>query len=154
MTILEKLHRLGETLPPAPPPGGNYLPFRKVGSLVFLAGAISVRAGVVTTGKVGLDRSVEEGYEAAKLCVLNHLAVINAAFGSLEVVQQVVTVNGYVNSTPDFPDPPLVINGASDLLVALFGEAGRHARAAVGVTTLPRTALVEVQMTIELVEGK
>lgn len=152
MSILEKLYSLGETLPPAPPPGGNYLPFRKVGSLVFLAGAISVRAGVVTMGKVGIDRSVDEGYEAAKLCVLNHLAVLNAAFGSLDVVRQVVTVNGYVNAAPDFPDPPLVINGASDLLVALFGEAGRHARAAVGVATLPRAALVEVQMIVELVE--
>jgi enamine deaminase RidA (YjgF/YER057c/UK114 family) len=153
MSVLDKLHSLGETLPAPPAPGGNYVPWRRVGPLLYLAGTISIREGVVTTGKVGVDRTVEEGYLAARLCALNHLATIQEALGSLDHVRQIVTLNGYVNAAPDFPDPPLVINGASDLLVALYGDAGRHARAAIGVATLPKCALVEVQMTVEVKEG-
>lgn len=141
---------MGENLPEPPAPGGNYVPWRRVGSLLYLAGTISVSDGRVVTGKVGLDKTVDEGYAAAKLCLLNHLATILEAAGSLDAVKQIVTLNGYVNAAPDFPDSPLVINGASDLLVALYGDAGRHARAAVGVATLPKNALVEVQMVVEL----
>lgn len=142
---------MGLRLPAPPDSGGNYLPFRVSGRLLFLAGAISVdEAGNVVAGKVGLDRTVEEGYAAARLCALNQLAVIKAALGSFDRLGNILTLNGYVNSAPDFTGPPLVINGASDLLVALFGEAGRHARAAVGVAALPKGALVEVQMTVEI----
>ncbi len=149
--IEQKLQSLGWHLP-APASGvGNYLPYRRVGMLLFLAGTISVRAdGNLIAGKAGADKSLADAYEAAQVCAVNQLGVMKAALGSLEAVHQVVTVNGYVNVAPDFIDVPQVLNGASDLLVELFGEAGRHARAAVGVASLPKGALVEVQMSVEV----
>jgi enamine deaminase RidA (YjgF/YER057c/UK114 family) len=101
-------------------------------------------------GKVGSDLTIEQGYEGAKVCALNLLANLQAAIGDLDRVKQVIGVNGYVNCVADFPASPKVINGASDLLVAVFGDAGRHVRAAVGVAGLPLGAAVEVQMTVEL----
>lgn len=149
--LLERLAQLGLVLPQPPPPGGNYLPFRRVGSLLYLPGTISSRNGeLLFRGRVGEDLTLEQGYEAARLCALNLLACVQAATGSLEAVRQVVSVNGYVNCVPGFPDAPRVINGASDLLVALYGDAGRHVRAAVGVAGLPQNAAVEVQMLVEL----
>ncbi|MFM7099631.1 MAG: RidA family protein [Verrucomicrobiota bacterium] len=148
---LERLAQLGLALPPPPPPGGNYLPFRRVGSLLYLPGAISSRNGeLLFRGQVGTELTLEQGYEAARLCALNLLAGVHAATGSLAAVRQVVSVNGYVNCAPGFPDSPKVINGASDLLVGLYGDAGRHVRAAVGVAGLPQNAAVEVQMLVEL----
>ena len=127
--IEDKLQSLGHTLPPPPSGPGNYLPFRRSGNLLFLSGAIAVRAdGTLITGKAVADRTLEEAQEAARVCALNLLAVIKAAVGSLDSVKQVVLVNGFVNVAPDFVDVPQVINGASDLLVAIFGDAGRHAR--------------------------
>ena len=118
---------------------------------MFLSGSIAVRAdGSLITGKAGADKTVEEGYEAARVCALNQLAVIKAAVGSLDSVKQVVMLHGYVNAAPDFTEVPAVINGASDLLVAVFGDAGRHARAAVGAGSLPKGVLAEVQMTVEV----
>jgi enamine deaminase RidA (YjgF/YER057c/UK114 family) len=149
--IADKLHELGITLPAPGSGAGNYLPSRRSGNLLFLAGAISVQAdGVLITGKAGVDKTLEDAYAAAKVCAINQLGVIAAALGSLDAVSQIVTVNGYVNAAPDFIDVPQVINGASDLLVAIFGDAGRHARAAIGVASLPKGALVEVQMTVEI----
>lgn len=149
--IEEKLQSLGHTLPPPPAGAGNYLPFRRADKFLFLSGAISMKAdGTLITGKAGGNKTLEEGQEAARVCALNLLAVVKAAAGSLEAVKQVVLVNGFVNVVPDFTDVPQVINGASDLLVAIFGDAGRHARAAVGVASLPKGVLVEVQMTVEL----
>lgn len=149
--IEEKLRSLGHELPPAPSAAGNYLPFRRAGNLLFLSGSIAVRAdGSLITGKAGVDKSLEEGYEAARVCALNQLAVIKAAISSLDGVKQVVMLNGYVNAAPDFTEVPAVINGASDLLVAVFGDAGRHARAAVGAGSLPKGVLAEVQMTVEV----
>lgn len=149
--IEEKLRSLGHELPPAPSAAGNYLPFRRAGNLLFLSGSIAVRAnGTLITGKAGAGKTVEEGYEAARVCALNQLAVIKAALGSLDGVKQVVMLNGYVNAAPDFTEAPAVINGASDLLVAVFGDAGRHARAAVGAGSLPKGVLAEVQMTVEI----
>ena len=149
--IEEKLVSLGHTLPPPPGGAGNYLPFRRSGNLLFLSGAIAVKAdGSLITGKAGAGKSLEEGQEAARVCALNLLAVIKSAVGSLDAVKQVVLVNGFVNAATDFNDVPQVINGASDLLVAVFGDAGRHARAAVGVASLPKGVLVEVQMTVEV----
>ena len=147
----EKLQSLGHALPPPPGGAGNYLPFRRSGNLLFLSGAISVKPdGTLITGKAGVDKTLEDGQEAARVCALNLLAVVKAAAGTLDAVKQVVLVNGFVNVAPDFIDVPQVINGASDLLVAVLGDAGRHARAAVGVASLPRGVLVEVQMTVEL----
>jgi enamine deaminase RidA (YjgF/YER057c/UK114 family) len=146
------LKELGLTLPAPPAPGGNYLPAKSVGCLLFLSGVISINQQGVMTGVVGRDRTLEEGYEAARQCALMQLAVIRQALGSLDRVKQIVSVNGYVNTVSDFPDSPKVINGASDLLAAVFGEAGRHVRAAIGVTALPRNAMVELQMVVEVAE--
>jgi enamine deaminase RidA (YjgF/YER057c/UK114 family) len=149
-TILDKLQSLGHKLPPPPAPGGNYLPWRRVGDLLFLAGVISSDSGGVIKGRVGHDVTLEQGYAAARCCALTQLACIQAALGSLDAVEQIVTLNGYVCCTPEFTDPPKVINGASDLLIALFGDRGQHARAAIGVMSLPVGAAVEVQMTIQI----
>jgi enamine deaminase RidA (YjgF/YER057c/UK114 family) len=102
------------------------------------------------TGTVGAGRTVDEGYAAARACALSQLAVLEHHLGSLDKIKQIVAVNGYVNAIAGFEDSPKVINGASDLLVDLFGEAGRHVRAAIGVCALPRNALVELQMTVEV----
>ena len=109
-----------------------------------------MRDGEVIAGTVGADRTLEEGYAAARACALTQLAVLNRHLGSLDAVKAIVTVNGYVNAVPGFPDSPKVINGASDLFVELFGTAGRHVRAAIGVSALPRNAMVELQMSVEV----
>jgi len=146
----EKLKELGIILPALPEPGGNYLSAKTVGNIVYLAGAISIADGKVITGTAGADRTIDEGYAAARACGLAQLAVLRRHLGSLDAVKCFVTVNGYVNAVPGFADSPRVINGASDLFVAVFGDAGRHVRAAIGVSALPRNALVELQMTVEL----
>jgi len=145
-----RLQELGLVLPGLPEPGGNYVAAKTAGNMVYLAGVISMKDEAVITGTVGLDRNIEEGYAAARSCALIQLAVLRRHLGSLEGVKSVVGVNGYVNAVPGFADSPKVINGASDLLVQVFGDAGRHVRAALGVSALPRNALVEVQMTVEI----
>jgi enamine deaminase RidA (YjgF/YER057c/UK114 family) len=148
--IEAKLKELGIILPALPQPGGNYLPARTVGQIVYLAGVISIHAGEVITGTAGAGRTIDEGYAAARACALVQLAVLTTHLGSLDKVKSIVTVNGYVNAVAGFPDSPKVINGASDLFVEVFGDAGRHARTAIGVPALPRNALVELQMTVEV----
>jgi enamine deaminase RidA (YjgF/YER057c/UK114 family) len=148
MSAERRLLELGHALPEGPAPGGNYLSAKAVGNLLYLAGAISTDAGGVITGTAGADRSIAEGYAAARACALTQLAVLKHTLGSLDKVSQIVSVNGYVNAVAGFPDSPAVINGASDLLVAVFGDAGRHVRAAIGVSALPRNALVELQMIV------
>lgn len=145
-----RLRALHIVLPAPPTPGGNYVPAKTIGHLVFLAGAISVGPDGVITGTAGLDRTVDEGYAAARACALIQLAVIQHHLGSLDAVKSIVSVNGYVNAVQGFPDSPKVLNGASDLFIEIFGESARHARAAIGVSALPRNALVEVQMTVEI----
>ena len=140
-------------MPQLPAPGGNYLSAKRVGTILYLAGVVSANADGVITGTAGLDRSIEDGYAAARACALTQLAVLKRELGSLSRVAEVLTVNGYVNAAPGFADSPAVINGASDLLVQIFGEAGRHVRAAIGVSALPRNALVEVQMTVRVAES-
>jgi enamine deaminase RidA (YjgF/YER057c/UK114 family) len=149
----ESLSALGLVLPQLPAPGGNYVSAKRVGAIVYLSGVISSGHQGVITGTVGIDRSVEEAYAAARACALTHLAVLKAELGSLDHVAEILTVNGYVNAVPAFPDSPAVINGASDLLVRVYGDAGRHVRAAVGVSALPKNALVEVQMTVRVKEA-
>jgi len=144
------LAALGLTLPPAPAPGGNYTSAKTCGHVVYLAGVISQTADGILTGTAGLDRTIEEAYAAARSCALLQLAVLERHLGSLDRVRGVLTVNGYVQSVPGFADAPQCINGASDLLLAVFGEPGRHVRAAIGVSGLPRHALVELQMTVEI----
>jgi enamine deaminase RidA (YjgF/YER057c/UK114 family) len=148
MEAEKQLASLGIVLPKLPTSGGNYLPAKRVGNLLYLAGVISNVGGSVIQGTVGLDRAIDDGYQAARACALTQLAVIRQELGSLDLVKEVVSVNGYVNAIAGFPDSPKVINGASDLLVAVFGEAGRHVRAAVGVNALPVNALVELQMLV------
>jgi enamine deaminase RidA (YjgF/YER057c/UK114 family) len=144
------LSELGITLPAPPAPGGNYLSAKRVGPLVYLAGVISTNGAGVMTGTVGLDRSVADGYNAARACALTQLAVLKRDLGNLDAIAEIVSVNGYVNAVAGFEDSPAVINGASDLLVQIFGEAGKHVRAAVGVSALPRNAIVEIQMTVRI----
>ena len=148
--IETKLVELGIHLPAQPLPGGNYLPARRVGPMVYLAGVISIKDGEIVTGTVGAGRTIEDGYAAARCCAISQLAVLASLLGSLDKVKNIVTVNGYVNAVAGFADSPRVINGASDLLVEIFGDAGRHVRAAIGVSALPRNALVELQMTAEV----
>ncbi len=150
MDIEKRLIACGYNLPPAPAAGGNYLSAKRVGSMLYLAGVISTGDDGVITGTVGAGRTLEEGYAAARSCALTQLAVIAREVGTLDAVDTIVSVNGYVNAVDGFADSPKVINGASDLLVEVFGEAGRHVRAAVGVNALPRNALVELQMTVLL----
>jgi enamine deaminase RidA (YjgF/YER057c/UK114 family) len=144
---------LGLTLPAPPAPGGNYVSAKRVGPILYLSGVISTAPDGVITGLAGADRTIEEGYAAARACALMQLAVIKRELGSLDRVAEVVSVNGYVNAATGFGDAPAVINGASDLLVQVFGEAGRHVRAALGVSALPRNALVEVQMSVRVKEA-
>lgn len=145
-----RLQELGIVLPALPAPGGNYVSAKTVGHVVYLAGVISTGPEGIITGTAGGDRTIAEGYAAARACALTHLAVLKRHLGSLDAVKSVIGVNGYVNAVSGFPDSPSVINGASDLLVQVFGEAGKHVRAAIGVSALPRNALVEVQMTVEV----
>ncbi len=147
--IEAKLAALGLTLPAAPSPGGNYVPHRINGDTLILAGVISARDGAVThAGQVGKDQTVEAGYEAARVCALNTLAAIKGALGSLERVREFLYLGGYVNAVAGFDRSPQVINGASDLFVQLYGDAGKHARAAVAVAGLPRNATAEIQVTV------
>jgi enamine deaminase RidA (YjgF/YER057c/UK114 family) len=146
----QRLVELGLTLPAHPAPGGNYLSAKRVGEVLYLAGVVSSNASGVMTGTVGLDRTVADGYNAARACALTQLAVIKRQLGTLDAVAEVISVNGYVNAVAGFEDSPAVINGASDLLVQVFGEAGKHVRAAVGVNALPRNAIVEIQMAIRI----
>jgi enamine deaminase RidA (YjgF/YER057c/UK114 family) len=144
------LRQLGIVLPEAPTPGANYISAKTAGRIVYLAGVISTNATGVITGTVGANRTIDDGYAAARACALTQLAVLKRHLGSLDEIKMIVGVNGYVNAVPGFPDSPKVINGASDLFVEVFGEAGRHVRAAIGVNALPLNALVELQMTVEV----
>ncbi|MDR1789446.1 MAG: RidA family protein, partial [Opitutaceae bacterium] len=146
MSTEQTIAALNITLPPAPAPAGNYLPVVQSGNLLHCSGTLPVADGSLVTGKLGRDLDIPAGQAAARACVLNALANIRAHTGSLDHVARIVSLTGYVNATPDFPDAPAVINGASDLLVALFGENGKHARAAVAVANLPKNAAVEIAL--------
>jgi enamine deaminase RidA (YjgF/YER057c/UK114 family) len=152
MSPESRLQQLGLVLPTPPPAAGNYLPAVQSGSLLHLAGVICVRDGQMThTGAVGRDQTIATGAEAARVCALNLLANIRAAAGSLDAVRRFVSLTGFVQAVPGFADSPAVINGASDLIVQVFGDAGRHARAAVAVSGLPRNTTVEITAVVELV---
>ena len=142
---------LGLVLPPPPKPVATYIPVVQTGDLLFLSGMIPLRdGGLIMAGKLGHDISVEQGYEAAKVCVLNALAVIRQQLGTLDRVKRVVRMVGYVASTAEFVQHPAVINGASDLLVKIFGDAGRHARVAIGAVALPLDAPVEIELIVQV----
>ena len=146
MSIEDKLSALGITLPDAPAPAANYVPYVQAGDLVFVSGQISQGPDGLVKGKLGQDTDVEAGAEAAKLCAVALLAQVRAACGGdLTRLVRVVKLTGFVNSTPDFTEQPKVINGASDLLVEVLGEAGRHSRAAVSAAALPLGVAVEIE---------
>jgi enamine deaminase RidA (YjgF/YER057c/UK114 family) len=154
MKVEQKLTEMGLSLPPAPTPVANYIPAVRSGNLLFVSGH---GPGILKDGKleyirgkVGRDLNVEQGYEAAKQVTLNILQSIKGVIGDLDKVRRIVKVLGFVNCTEDFPDQPRVINGCSDLLVALYGEQGRHARSAVGMQQLPFGIAVEIEMVIEV----
>ena len=151
MSIEHRLTDLGMTLPSPPNPVATYVPSVQVGDLLFISGMVPSRDGrVVFRGKVGREISKERAYEAAKLALLNALATIRRAASSLDRVQRIVRMTGYVASDEGFTEQPFVINGASDLLVELFGEVGRHARVAVGVAELPMGVPVELELIVRL----
>ena len=146
-----KLAELGLTLPQPPAAAGSYVPSVRTGNLLYCAGTLPMRDGKLThAGQVGKEQTVQTGAKAAEECALNTLANIKAALGSLDRVARVVFVTGFVNAVDGFTESPAVINGASDLFLKVFGEAGRHARAAVAVNGLPRGATAEIQAVVEV----
>ncbi|GJD59871.1 RidA family protein [Methylobacterium frigidaeris] len=151
MTPEQKLAELGLTLPEVPVPVANYVPFRVVGDLLYLSGQGPKRPdGTYRPGRLGRDTTIEEGYADAQLAGLQLLAVAKAALGDLSRVKAVVKLLGMVNAEPDFADHPKVINGCSDLLVNVLGDAGRHARSAVGMGSLPNRMTVEVEAILQI----
>jgi len=144
-TVEARLAELGITLPEAPNPVANYVPTSIVGNLLFISGQISKAAdGSIVKGHLGAGLTAAEGQAAARLCALSILAQARAALGSLDRIKQVVRLTGFVASTPEFTEHPQVVNGASDVMVEVLGEKGRHTRAAVGVASLPLGCAVEV----------
>jgi enamine deaminase RidA (YjgF/YER057c/UK114 family) len=142
----DRLRELGIVLPPVPAPVANYVPFRIAGNMLYISGQGPREAdGSYTTGRLGLNMSVEQGYAAARLTGLQLLAVAKSAVGELSRIEAVIKLLGMVNAEPDFGDQPKVINGCSDLLVDVLGEAGRHARSAVGMGSLPNRMAVEIE---------
>lgn len=151
MSVEARLTELGLKLPAPPAAAGSYVPTVRAGDLLYCAGTICSLNGQMThTGQVGADQTAQTGCEAARVCALNTLANIKAAAGSLDAVKRIVFVSGFVNAVAGFADSPAVINGASDLFVQVFGEAGKHARAAVAVAGLPRNATAEIVVIVEL----
>lgn len=151
MTVVNRLKELGLTLPNAAAPAANYVPFVRSGNMLFVSGQISANESGLICGKLGDNMTTEDGAAAAKTCALALIAQAHAALdGDLERVARVVKLTGFVNSTADFTDQPEVINGCSDLMVAVFGDAGRHARAAVSAPALPRGVAVEIEAIFEI----
>ena len=151
MSPEDKLKALGIVLPEAPAPLGSYVPVIRTGNLVFLSGILPFVDGkLLRQGKVGKDITIDDAREDAKRVVMNALAVLRSHIGSLNTVKRCIKISGYIASSPDFTEQPKVLNAASDLLYEIFGEAGRHARAAIGVTVLPLNAPVEIEFIFEV----
>ncbi|SDE56789.1 RidA family protein [Rhodobacter capsulatus] len=148
--IEARLSALNITLPDAPAPAANYVPFVRTGTQIFVSGQVSAGPDGFIKGKLGADMSVEEGAAAARRCGLALIAQARAAVGDLDRVKRVVKLVGFVNSTADFTDQPKVVNGCSDLMVEVFGEAGRHARSAVSAASLPFGVAVEIEAIFEV----
>ena len=148
----KKLGELGIALPTPASPVANYIPFVRAGAMLFVSGQICLDADgkLVAKGKLGKGVSLEDGQKAARACAVNLLAQVKAAVGDLDRVTRVVRLGGFINSEPTFVDGPKVMNGASDLMVAVFGDKGRHARSTVGVAVLPADAAVEVEGVFEV----
>jgi enamine deaminase RidA (YjgF/YER057c/UK114 family) len=146
-----KLNQLGLNLPDAPKPVAAYIPAKQTGNLVFTAGQLPMVNGeLISKGLLGQDVETDEANKAARICTLNALAAIKGVIGDLDRIKQVVRVVGYVASVPTFTQQPAVVNGASELLLEIFGENGKHARSAVGMAVLPLNASVEIELTVEV----
>jgi enamine deaminase RidA (YjgF/YER057c/UK114 family) len=149
--IESQLFNLGLNLPEVPKPVASYIPAKQSGNLVFTSGQLPMVSGeLISKGLLGQDVEVEEANKAARICTLNALAAIKGVIGDLDRIKQIVRVVGYVASVPTFTQQPAVVNGASELLLEIFGEAGKHARSAVGMTVLPLNASVEIELTVEV----
>jgi enamine deaminase RidA (YjgF/YER057c/UK114 family) len=146
-----KMQSLGFQLPEIPQPVASYIPAKRVGNLIFTAGQLPmVKGELICLGLLGQDVVIEDAKRAAQICTLNALAAIKGVIGNLDQIKQVIRVVGYVSSIPTFTQQPAIINGASELLLQLFGESGKHARSAVGVACLPLNAAVEIELTVEV----
>jgi len=151
MSFEARLAELKITLPPAPKPVATYVPAVRVGDLLFLSGTGPFKDGVIAfAGKLGKDLTVEQGYEAARLTLLNALAMVRQELGTLDRVTRIVRLTGHVASAEGFTQQPAVINGASDLLVQIFGDAGRHARLALGAAELPLNMAIELELIVQV----
>ena len=149
--IENTLKEIGLTLPVAPKPVAAYIPAKQTGKLVFTAGQLPMVNGeLISKGLLGQDVEIDEANKAARICTLNALAAIKGVIGDLDRIKQIVRVVGYVASIPTFTQQPAVVNGASELLLEIFGEAGKHARSAVGMAVLPLNASVEIELTVEV----
>lgn len=149
--IESSLANLGLILPETPKPVAAYIPAKQAGKLVFTAGQLPmVKGELISKGLLGQDVEIEEANKAARICTLNALAAIKGVIGDLDRIKQVVRVVGYVASTPTFTQQPAVVNGASELLLEIFGDTGKHARSAVGMAVLPMNASVEIELTVEV----
>ncbi|MFO0773887.1 MAG: RidA family protein [Nitrospiraceae bacterium] len=154
MSFEQRVIDLGLTLPTAPKPVANYIPAVRVGDLIFLSGVLPMKDGhLQSTGKLGREVTVAQGQAAAKQALLNALAIVRQEMGDLEQVRKIVRLTGHVASHDGFTEQPAVMNGASDLLVQIFGETGRHARVAVGAAELPLNASVELEMIVQVHSG-
>jgi enamine deaminase RidA (YjgF/YER057c/UK114 family) len=152
MDVVEsKLKEMGLELPPTPPPQAKYIPAVRAGDLVFVSGMGPLNEGRISyVGRVGAELSEQDGRDCARLCALNALAAAKSVVGSLDRVVRVVHLRGFVNSAPGFDRQPEVVNGASELMIALFGEKGQHARAALGTSALPRNIAVELEVVLQV----
>ena len=149
--VESKIEQIGLTLPDAPKPVAAYIPAKQTGNLVFTAGQLPMVNGeLISKGLLGQDVEIDEANKAARICTLNALAAIKGVIGDLDRIKQIVRVVGYVASIPTFTQQPAVVNGASELLLEIFGENGKHARSAVGMAVLPLNASVEIELTVEV----
>ena len=153
-TIEARLREMGVELPDVPRPMAEYVPAKCVGDLVYVSGQGPIRNGkALYVGQVGAELSLEDAYQAAQICCLNCLAAVKAVVGSLDMIEEIVHVRGFVNSSPDFYEQPKVVDGASELLVKLFGNQGRHARAALGTSNLPGNIPIELEMIVRVIQN-
>jgi len=151
MMIEKKIEEIGYILPEAPKPVASYIPFRKTGNLVYISGQdCRVNGKLKYEGKVGSDVTEEQAYDAARITAINLLAILKSAIGDLDKVTKIVNLHGFVNSAPGFVRQPMVINGASEFLVELFGEKGKHSRCALSANELPFNTPVEIEMIVEV----
>ena len=149
--VEQKLTQLGLVLPETPKPVAAYIPAKQAGNLIFTAGQLPMVNGeLISKGLLGQDVEIEEANKAARICTLNALAAIKGVVGDLDRIKQIVRVVGYVASVPTFTQQPAVVNGASELLLEIFGESGKHARSAVGMAVLPLNASVEIELIVEV----